>query len=350
MNDAAIFADTRPRPGRSRPIGVLVLLGLIGLALVGGTVAAMMTLAGYDWPAIRRASSPAASIAATSPDFGRLLDTELMPISAGEAERRNAERPTDVATVPMAKPFAVAESFRSTAPFRSALQCLTQAIYYEAASESDAGQRAVAQVVLNRVRHPAFPHSVCGVVYQGSELSTGCQFSFTCDGSLARVPSTAGWTRARRSALAALSGWVEPAVGLSTHYHAAYVLPYWASSLDKVLTVGTHIFYSMRGGLGSSRAFTARYNLAGEAIPTALAATSPLDVLPDGTEQSAKVPLTAPVIPAAPSLLAEDRRAAGNRPLAETGRLAEAPAPSLRADESRGALTARGANSQLLID
>jgi len=70
-----------------------------------------------------------------------------------------------------------------------ALTCLTQAVYYEAASEPDGGQRAVAQVVLNRVAHPAYPKTVCGVVYQGSERSTGCQFTFTCDGALARMPN-----------------------------------------------------------------------------------------------------------------------------------------------------------------
>ena len=70
--------------------------------------------------------------------------------------------------------------------FERSLQCLTEAVYYEARSESEEGQRAVAQVVLNRVRHPAYPNSVCGVVYQGSERVTGCQFSFTCDGALGR--------------------------------------------------------------------------------------------------------------------------------------------------------------------
>ncbi|MFN5901342.1 MAG: cell wall hydrolase, partial [Novosphingobium sp.] len=68
-----------------------------------------------------------------------------------------------------------------------ALQCLAAAVYYEARSESDVGQRAVAQVVLNRVAHPSYPNTVCGVVYQGSERTTGCQFSFTCDGSLAKA-------------------------------------------------------------------------------------------------------------------------------------------------------------------
>ncbi|MDP5103072.1 MAG: cell wall hydrolase, partial [Erythrobacter sp.] len=86
-----------------------------------------------------------------------------------------------------------------------AQECLAQAVWYEAASESEAGQRAVAQVVLNRVAHPSWPASVCGVVYQGSERSTGCQFTFTCDGSLARRPSGTGWARAQRIAADALN-------------------------------------------------------------------------------------------------------------------------------------------------
>src|SRR3546814_18161788 len=77
-----------------------------------------------------------------------------------------------------------------------ALTCLADAVYYEAASESDAGQRAVAQVVLNRVRHPAFPATVCGVVFQGSERASGCQFSFACDGAMARTPSGEAWRKA----------------------------------------------------------------------------------------------------------------------------------------------------------
>ncbi len=89
-----------------------------------------------------------------------------------------------------------------------ALQCLTAAIYYEAAMEPDAGQQAVAQVVLNRVMHPSYPNTVCGVVYQGSERATGCQFTFSCDGAMARAPSAIYWARARRVAERALAGYV----------------------------------------------------------------------------------------------------------------------------------------------
>ncbi|MGB3167163.1 MAG: cell wall hydrolase, partial [Alteraurantiacibacter sp.] len=106
-----------------------------------------------------------------------------------------------------------------------AQECMAQAIYYEAASESDAGQRAVAQVVLNRVAHPAYPRTVCGVVYQGSERQTGCQFTFTCDGALARRPSASGWRRASRIAREALAGVVYAPVGTATHYHTLAVNP-----------------------------------------------------------------------------------------------------------------------------
>ena len=140
-----------------------------------------------------------------------------------------------------------------------ALQCMTLAIYYEAANEPTDGQRAVAQVILNRVAHPSFPGSVCGVVFQGSERRTGCQFSFTCDGSLMRQPARASWDRARSVAMSALAGYVYRPIGLATHYHATYVLPYWASSLENVGTIGLHTFYKWRGLAGRSDAFAARY-------------------------------------------------------------------------------------------
>lgn len=140
-----------------------------------------------------------------------------------------------------------------------ALKCMTMAIYYEAASEADAGQRAVAQVVLNRVAHRSYPNSVCGVVFQGSERRTGCQFSFTCDGSLRRQPSARFWSRAHGVALAALGGAVYQPVGLATHYHTTAIYPYWAPSLHHLGTIGAHRFYSFRGGAGRSGAFRFAY-------------------------------------------------------------------------------------------
>ena len=140
-----------------------------------------------------------------------------------------------------------------------ALHCMTLALYYEAANEPTDGQRAVAQVILNRVAHPSYPDSVCGVVFQGSERRTGCQFSFTCDGSLDRKPAQATWNRARGVAAAALAGHVYRPIGLATHYHATYVLPYWAASLANVGTIGLHTFYKWRGMAGEANAFASRY-------------------------------------------------------------------------------------------
>ena len=158
-------------------------------------------------------------------------------------------------------------AFRGTAMDSSrALHCLTQAIYYEAGMEPDAGQRAVAQVILNRVRHPSYPSTVCGVIYQGSERATGCQFTYTCDGSLRRKPATFFWDRARKVAAEALAGKSYTTVGTATHYHASYVYPYWAPSLRFLGTVGAHRFYSWKGNAGKASAFSQRY-VGGEPLP-----------------------------------------------------------------------------------
>ncbi|MFN7158371.1 MAG: cell wall hydrolase, partial [Erythrobacter cryptus] len=146
-----------------------------------------------------------------------------------------------------------------------ALECLAQAIWYEAASESEAGQRAVAQVVLNRVAHPAWPASVCGVVYQGAERASGCQFTFTCDGSLARRPGGASWAQARRIAAEALAGSVYAPIGLATHYHTLWVRPPWAARLEHIGTIGAHRFYRWQGAAGKPDAFRSSY-LGGEPV------------------------------------------------------------------------------------
>jgi hypothetical protein len=188
----------------------------------------------------------------------------LRPVAPEAAVALNAAIPIASLDNPAARPFDAQR--RTFIDRMRAVDCLTAAIYYEAASESDDGQRAVAQVVLNRVRHPTFPNSVCGVVYQGSERSSGCQFSFTCDGSLLRTPSFSGWARARRFAAAALAGSVYAPVGHATHYHTNQVLPYWASSLIKSAVIGAHIFYRWNGGWGTPAAFRAVY-AGGEPLP-----------------------------------------------------------------------------------
>jgi spore germination cell wall hydrolase CwlJ-like protein len=123
------------------------------------------------------------------------------------------------------------------------LECLTQAVYYEARGESAEGQRAVAQVVLNRVRHPAFPKTVCAVVYQGASVGHGCQFSFACDGSMHDRREPAAWRRAEGVAAQALGGYVMAQVGKSTHFHALRLAPDWGQTMVRVAQVGLHVFY-----------------------------------------------------------------------------------------------------------
>ncbi|MFC0588168.1 cell wall hydrolase [Novosphingobium aquiterrae] len=192
------------------------------------------------------------------------LTTDPLP-QLGQGIHSDAE---DAPTLvdPLAGPVARALRIDNSGVDRSrALECLTAAIYYEAASEPDQGQRAVAQVILNRVAHPSFPNSVCGVVYQGSERSTGCQFSFTCDGSLARLPSRFFWQRAMGVAQAALSGYVEPSVGLATHYHTIAVHPAWDRDMNQITTIGAHIFFRWRSRAGDASNFRFAY-LGGEPI------------------------------------------------------------------------------------
>jgi spore germination cell wall hydrolase CwlJ-like protein len=178
------------------------------------------------------------------------------PLPAQAAEQANAARPFAAAPIEAMRPFVL----RTDAADRArAVECLAQAVYYEAAREPLKGQQAVAQVVLNRVRHPAYPKSVCGVVYEGAAKATGCQFTFTCDGSLRGRPEPALWARAEDVARRALAGYVDPDVGSATHYHAVYVAPYWAPSLVKMTQVGQHIFYRWSGAWGEPAAFTGRY-------------------------------------------------------------------------------------------
>jgi len=171
------------------------------------------------------------------------LDSSLPPMLTGaEAIEANAHLPFAGSGGPAAASLAFS-NMDALAGMR-ALDCLAQAIYYEARSEPEDGQRAVAQVVLNRVRHPAWPNSVCGVVYQGpARPGGGCQFTFTCDGSLRFRAYGEDWARARRIAAEALAGRVHAPVGLSTFYHANYVLPAWAPRLAKTAVIGAHLFY-----------------------------------------------------------------------------------------------------------
>ncbi len=212
-----------------------------------------------------------------------------------EARLINSLRPMTPDDLEVAKPFVLTGSADARA---KALNCLSQAVYYEAAFEPGEGQQAVAQTVLNRMRHPGYPKSVCGVIYEGAARTTGCQFSFACDGSLARTPVPAMWANAQAVAKRALSGFVFKPVGMSTHYHADYVSPYWAPTLVKLRKFGQHIFCRWTGPSGTLAAFNGRYSgnetvsaeILMAADPRTLEAAPP-EVLAAQNAQNAQVPV-----------------------------------------------------------
>lgn len=309
---------------RRRIVIIAALCGALMLAVIGAVLLFLLprseaTPTGVIRKDARRiAISSSVRLNLPPPDLYR-------PITPEEAIKENAERAfsgrSDTPAVP----------FKLNAPEGTrerALECLTQAVYYEAATEGADGQRAVAQIVLNRMRHPGYPASVCGVVYQGSDRPTGCQFTFTCDGSLARVPAQSLWNQARRIATEALAGKVFAKVGHATHYHADYVLPYWADSLDKSVQIGRHIFYRLKDGLGASGAFRQRY-----------AGVEPLPLAPSTVEVSLEA------IEGAGNMVAPVETS----PLqAAAGELVSSSEPKsqLAADASAGTLLLDGATSQ----
>lgn len=123
------------------------------------------------------------------------------------------------------------------------VECMAQAVYYEARSETISGQRAVAEVILNRVNNKHFPNTICGVVYEGSERSTGCQFTFTCDGSMDIAPKGKGWDRSVKVANLVMSKGYAPSTHWATHYHTTEVNPKWSSTMRMTRQVGNHVFY-----------------------------------------------------------------------------------------------------------
>lgn len=231
-----------------------------------------------------------------------------LAIAGVPALAANAAMPLAGGLNPAAAPFAL----RAATPIDQlrSLDCLAQAVYYEARSESDEGQRAVAQVVLNRVRHPAWPNSVCGVVYQGPmRPGGGCQFTFTCDGSLAIRPAGLNWARARMIAAEALAGRTFAGVGLSTHYHTHAVFPSWAPRLLKTAMIGAHNFYRLPGSPGLPGAFNAAY-AGSEPVPRS-AGYFPFRQASAAVDFSALAPASAAEVRAAaavPSDIAQDAR------------------------------------------
>jgi spore germination cell wall hydrolase CwlJ-like protein len=254
---------------------------------------------------------------------------ELLAARLDELRTSNASsglRRASLTSPTAAQPFRLGGALEASRD----LDCLTQAVYYEARGEGRDGMKAVAQVVLNRVRHPAFPKSVCGVVFQGANRSTGCQFSFTCNGAMRGRVNSAAWDRARTVATGALSGQVFGTVGNATHFHTTGVSPRWRNSLVRVSQVGDHLFYRFGGRSGSSAAFSyaAQRSTAADTAPRLIRADLDTTRGPVAYEQvvarettaDAPAPTAAPVAtaarPAAPAAAAPARRAPSPAPSA----------------------------------
>ncbi len=276
---AAAFAA---KTARSRRPGARYWL-ILGGAVAGVSAAALMTAPGSQLAAKVRAASPLAAYSVTVPVNFVPRDPDLWAVlSADDFAAAQALDPSlpdpaaiswaDAAAVPDVDPAKLRlETFvgppARALPLRGvteldrqrAMYCLTAAIYYEAASETDDGMRGVAQTIVNRVHHPSYPNTVCGVVFQGSQRAGVCQFTFSCDGAMARAPNRAIWARSSRIAADALAGKVFAGVGLATHYHTQAIWPRWGKSLVMTNIVGAHIFHRWRGRWGMPDAFRAPY-------------------------------------------------------------------------------------------
>ncbi|MGY2735760.1 cell wall hydrolase [Sphingomonas sp. UYP23] len=262
--------DRRPPSATLR--GIIVLIALLAVAVPAMLIRFAPPLVRHH---VARSSPPRIVPAAEVPAVDPLAFQDVDP---DDARTFNAGVPFVDGPNPPARPFTLDGDALQR---QRAIDCMAAAVLYEAGDDST-GQRAVAQVVINRVRHPAFPKTICGVVFQGAERSTGCQFTFTCDGALVRNHwLDAQWARARATATAALNGAVFPLVGYATHYHTNWVVPYWQSSLDKIAAVGTHLFFRWSGWWGTPAAFN-RHVSSDEPAIAQLAAYS--DAHRDGVE------------------------------------------------------------------
>ncbi len=225
------------------------LVGISALAIVGPAlvVANPPTIV----HASKRVKLPAGRVVPQA-EVPEVEPVKFVDLSPEDARAFNATVPFSTDPNPAARPFRFAGGPEDLA---RATDCMAAGILYEAGDDT-LGERAVAQVVLNRLHHPAFPKTVCGVVFEGQDRSTGCQFSFSCDGALTRWhPTDDAWRRAREVAAASLSGAVFKQVGYATHYHTDWVVPYWQSSLDKITAVNTHLFFRWSGWWGTPPAF-----------------------------------------------------------------------------------------------
>jgi spore germination cell wall hydrolase CwlJ-like protein len=154
---------------------------------------------------------------------------------------------------PVAIPMAQAHLIVAPSPvqmaaarFAADVSCLAEVMYYEARGEGVAGQKAVAEVVLQRTKDRNFPHTICGVVHEGVQIGRrDCQFSFACDGSANKPRERTSWRQVRLLAENIVAGTVKLAnqTGHAVAFHNAGVSPVWADTMLKTAQIGNHVFY-----------------------------------------------------------------------------------------------------------
>ncbi|HKX77795.1 MAG TPA: cell wall hydrolase [Novosphingobium sp.] len=273
-------APDRNLHGQLRFLRSLALV-LLGMVLTGGAY-----LASGQSEALESflPDTPVTVAADKVPETEPLVFASLEP---ADARTINQEVPFAPDPGPGARPFGLDGDSLSKS---KAIDCLATAMWYEAGN-TEPGQLSVGQVILNRVRHPAFPKTVCGVVFQGAERRTGCQFTFTCDGSIAaRRPSRAEMGLAENRAAALLYGFTFKPVGLATHYHTDWVHPTWSAKMDKIAQVESHLFFRWHGAWGQPAAMRQKY-AAAEPTVERLASLSAFHAL--GAPAASQAPPTA---------------------------------------------------------
>lgn len=251
-----MMSSTEQRSTFNRGVAITacVVTAAVALPTLKGRIDAQAARAEFRADAIYLASKIEKRQPVESQEAASVLDNPWMrtveyalkrsPDSVGD---KFEQRYRDLAAVESYASFDPAH-FKLAEQSRAEADCLATAIYYEARSEPIIGQVAVAEVIMNRVNDYRYPNTVCGVVFQGSERTTGCQFSFTCDGAMDRPPRGKYWQRAQDVAAHVLMELNKPVTGSATHYHTDYVDPVWNKHLVQTKTIGTHIFYRFPRG------------------------------------------------------------------------------------------------------
>jgi spore germination cell wall hydrolase CwlJ-like protein len=240
---------------RGATVAVCAVAATVTLPVIGAVQADIRAQADFSEQAERFAQIEDGGASVRLADHApSLLDTPWIRTVEYTLERdtassmsRYAKRDRDGAAIASLVSFKP-EHLKRAEALDSEAHCLAQAMYYESRNEPLAGQLAVAEVISNRVRDHRYPDSVCGVVFQGATRTTGCQFTFTCDGALGRKPKGTAWEQAQEIAAHVLMNLAEDRTGGATHYHATYVDPVWSAGLIKTDKIGLHIFYRFPRG------------------------------------------------------------------------------------------------------